>query len=389
MRARKIKFDEARKDVLFVIGSMAIGGAERQMVILAEGLAARGWKVRVFCLQASGPLLARLEAAGIHTIDGGYGRHSRLKIVLALSLCFACIKLLNELLIRRPSVLQGFLPLTNFISAVLGRVAFVKMIVTSKRALGFHQERTPAFRVLDRIANSLSNIITANAPEVATDAEQREGYSATSIVVIPNGIDFTRFDYTEEKRAAIRRKLELGDQEIAIVKVANLIPYKGHIELIEAFAMLLQSGLLVRLFLVGDDRGIRSSLESRVREIRAGHKIHFLGTRDDIPELLGAMDIGVVASHEEGLSNALIEKAAAGLPIVATDVGGNNQILRGLPNCMLVPPCKPFDMAEALKKIIGNDGLDDGDIDLRRRLTRQRYSLKAMVDAYEHLYLRA
>jgi glycosyltransferase involved in cell wall biosynthesis len=99
------------------------------------------------------------------------------------------------------------------------------------------------------------------------------------------------------------------------------------------------------------------------------------------------MDIGVVASHEEGLSNALIEKAAAGLPIVATDVGGNAQILRGLPNCTLVPSKDPTALARAIMQLIERLPSDLDNARLRQRTIQERYSVQAMVDAYERLYL--
>jgi glycosyltransferase involved in cell wall biosynthesis len=98
------------------------------------------------------------------------------------------------------------------------------------------------------------------------------------------------------------------------------------------------------------------------------------------------MDLGVMSSHEEGFSNALLEKLAAGLPVVATNVGGNPEALENMPNCVLVKPQDAEDLARGLALAIGQLGADEPDRAIRRRLVRERYSVDAMVDAYERLY---
>jgi glycosyltransferase involved in cell wall biosynthesis len=240
---------EAKKDVLFAIGSLATGGAEVQLVMLAEGLIARGWSVRVFSLDGSGPLRGRLDAARIPVIDGKYCPRPGQKLATAISLAKASFQLVTQIIRRKPTILHGFLPLTNLIAAIVGRALLVPKVITSKRALGFHQERVPAFKKLDRVANALSHRITANAPEVAADVERRDGYPIARIAVIPNGLDFGRFADAHEKRLATRSQLDIREGETALIKVANLIPYKGHSELIDAFASLVERGLKVRLFL--------------------------------------------------------------------------------------------------------------------------------------------
>ena len=117
-------------------------------------------------------------------------------------------------------------------------------------------------------------------------------------------------------------------------------------------------------------------------------KLNLMGLRSDVPVLLSAMDLGVMSSHEEAFSNALLEKLAAGLPVVATDVGGNPEALEGMPGCILVRPRDADDLARGLTDAIGRLGADDQNRKMRRNLVRERYSVNAMVDAYEPLYLR-
>jgi len=170
--------------------------------------------------------------------------------------------------------------------------------------------------------------------------------------------------------------------------VANLIPYKGHSELVEAFARIAAGDPRLKLFLIGKDRGIAQALMSTACRLGVANKINLMGQRSDVPTLLSAMDIGVLASHEEGFSNALLEKLAAGLPVVATDVGGNPEALEDMPNCFLVRPKDPEDLARGLRDAVGSLGADDRNRKIRQSLVRERYSVDAMVDAYERLYLR-
>jgi len=111
-----------------------------------------------------------------------------------------------------------------------------------------------------------------------------------------------------------------------------------------------------------------------------------LGLRNDVPSLLSAMDVGVMASDQEGFSNAVLEKLAAGIPVVATDIGGNSETLRDMPGCFLVRTHDPADLARGLEAAIAGLISDHGR-KVRRRLVRERYSVDAMVNAYERLYL--
>jgi glycosyltransferase involved in cell wall biosynthesis len=99
------------------------------------------------------------------------------------------------------------------------------------------------------------------------------------------------------------------------------------------------------------------------------------------------MDVGVLASHEEGLSNALLEKLAAGLPVAVTDVGGNREAIEDMPNCLLVKPKDPADLARGIMEIIACLPGDEANRQERRSRVRKRFSVAAMIDSYELLYL--
>jgi glycosyltransferase involved in cell wall biosynthesis len=377
-----------RGRILFVLGSLTVGGTETQLALLAERLKTRGWAIDVFPLAKSGQLVERLERAGVYVIDGRYASTRRTKIGRLASLIVCEARLVWRVLRSRPDVVHGFLPLTNFMSALAGHIAFAPLVITSKRALGRHQDRYPAWRWLDRVANVWSDVITANSRAVASDTQVRDGYDVSRIVVIPNGLDFTRLDHARVHRDEMRNDLGLSQSDVAIAMVANLIPYKGHSELIEAFARVAADDPRLKLFLIGKDQGIAQGLMSTACRLGVANRVNLMGQRSDVPMLLSAMDLGVMSSHEEGFSNALLEKLAAGLPVVATKVGGNPEALEGMPDCILVEPQDPDDLARGLTEAIGNLGADDQSRKIRQSRVRERYSVDAMVDAYERLYSR-
>src|SRR5262249_15955963 len=162
-----------------------------------------------------------------------------------------------------------------------------------------HQDRHPQWKWIDRAANALSDIVTANSRAVADDVQLRDGYDASRIVVIPNGLDFAGLDNVQQHRNEVRDELGLLASEVAIVWVANLIGYKGHKELIDAFARVAATDGDVKLFLIGEDRGVAGDISSQAVRLGVSNRIVFLGRRSDVPRLLSAMDVGVVPSHEE------------------------------------------------------------------------------------------
>lgn len=393
------------RGVLFVIGTLDLGGTESQLVLLAKELKKRGWKVEVFALSRGGVLAETLDDAGIPVL---YGLHrpaapasaktdpnlrvvpkTRPSMKAMLVLGAAVASLLVRIAWTRPRVVHAFLPLTNFLGALAGRFALAPLVITSRRGLGNHQERWPRLKRMDRIANRLSHMVVANSHAVAADLAARDDYDINRVRVIRNGLDLSRFHDIGYRRDETRRRLGLEPSEIGIVIVANLIPYKGHSDLIEAFARANQTRPNLRLFIAGQDRGIGPVLTYQADRLGVGPKVRLLGRQDDVPSLLAGMDVGVIASHEEGFCNALMEKLAAGLPVVATDVGGNPEAVAGMPGCVLVEPRDPDDLARGLLAVLDRLPEQAGDREFRQRAMRERYSTGAMVDAYERLYLAA
>lgn len=203
------------------------------------------------------------------------------------------------------------------------------------------------------------------------------------VEVIPNGIDVDR--YSGGAREATRAELGFGPDDVVIGAVGNLYPVKGHTVLIEAVARLAPAFPTLRIAIAG--RGDEeSALRTQAKEAGLGDRLHLLGFRDDVPALLSAFDLYTLPSFSEGQSLALMEAMAAGLPIVASRVGGNPELLREGESGLLFDAGDSAGLAEALRRLID-------DPELSRRLgaaarirARKEFGVERMVDRYLALY---
>lgn len=372
-------------NIIFVIDSLVMGGAESQLVMLAAGLQRRGYCCKVFALNGDGVLRARLDHLGIPVWNGRVP-DTRSRIALLL----AAWKLWLSVRRSRPCVIHAYLPLSNFIGSVIGKLAGASIVITSRRALGIHQELEPLYRRLDKISNALSTCIAVNSSAVRDDTINRDGVDRNKIVCIHNGLDVSQFDLPPSVRSLMRSKLGLSNTDFAWVMVANLVDYKGHVDLLHAFASMASFTVAhwnsVRLFLVGRDRGSLHTLRVLAINLGIEDSVVFLGDSTNIPEILCAMDGYVMASHTEGFSNALLEAMAAELPIVATNVGGNAEALCQGELGILVPAREPAALKAAMIKVMAEPALRELLSVAARRMVGERYSVDAMVNAHVELY---
>lgn len=376
---------EAKKStILFVIRSLEIGGAERQMQLLVGQLHGHTHYCHVYSLQAGGPLESWLEDLGVPVFSGGLkkGDVSRApwKVILAEW------RLLRFIYRLKPGVIHCFLPLITFMGSLSGRMASVPLVITGRRAMGTHQERYPILKPLDHLANRLSHRVTVNSQAVWNDMVRRDHVDASKLVLIYNGVATGPFEAALSYREDVRRDLGVKADAKVMIVIANLIPYKGHSDLIQAAREVINRFPDAIFLFVGEDRGIQKELEQRVANFGVGQSVRFLGRQDDVPKLLAASDISVLPSHEEGFSNVILESMAAGLPVVATDVGGNREaILDGITG-WLIPHKDPGALAAKIIDLLRDPAkAKEWGIGGRERVNRM-FTVKRMVAAHINLY---
>ncbi len=341
----------------------------------------------VFTLHTDSPLRHRLDALNVPIYQGG------IKLVdlsrAPWKVIWAELKLLKVVRSLKPAVVHSYLPLATFVGSLAGRLSRVPLVISAKRALGTHQDRHALLRTLDLAANSLSHCVTVNSMAVRDDVISRDHIDPLKLNLIHNGIDTRPFEAALSNREKIRTDMGVKPSEAIVTVIANLIPYKGHFEFLKAASIVAEELRNVSFWLVGEDRGIQPDLEQMAFRLGIAGRTNFMGRRYDVPELLAASDLSVLPSHEEGFSNAILESMAAGLPVVATRVGGNPEAVVDGVTGWLVPPRSPE--ALAVKMI---DLLRDPEKAKRwgkrgRESVKERFSIRIMVAEHLRLYQQA
>lgn len=304
--------------VLHLITRLPVGGAERLLVDIARGLDPQRFTSVACCIQERGELAGELEASGIavHSLERMRTKRFDWRAIGDLA------RLMRE---QRIDVVHSHLYHANLYGRLAARRARVPAVATvhntyAKRKL--HRE------LLNRWLAHISAKVIAVSEDVRSDLMRHDGIPPQKIALIHNGIDVGRVE-TALTRGEARERLGVTGDAIVLGCVARLEEQKGHRFLLEALARLnepARSSGRFRALLVGDGR-LRAELEQRAAELGVAAWTRFLGTRHDVPDILKALDICVMPSLWEGLSVAMLEAMAAGLPLVISDVSGVSQVI--------------------------------------------------------------
>lgn len=374
--------------VMFVIGELAVGGAEMHLVRLLPRLKLRGVSPMVYALSAKGPLADRLEAEGIPVRTVCFSRWiSRMPRPLRylLGAPASLLTLMVHVLRWRPSAIHMFLPAAYVLGGLVALVCRTPVRIMSRRSRNFYMQRHCVAGIVEKKLHKRMSVLLGNSRLVIQDLVS-EGAAAGKVRLLYNGIPIPDLTNPDEP-AAVRRELGIDSTSLVIAVTANLIPYKGHLDLLEALsAMHSRVAADWVLLCIGDDRGEGNRLAKRAKELGIDKNVQFLGGRHDVWRLLGISDFAVLPSHEEGFSNAVLEYMAAGLASVVTDVGGNAEAIVDGVCGYVVPPRSPHDMGEALLRLIQDEYLRKNMGAAARARAEQLFNIDLCTEKYLALY---
>ncbi len=364
--------------IAFVINTIASpsGGTEKQLLFLLEGMNREVFEPHLFCLYSNAWLDEHFSLCPLHVL----GINSFKNPLILQHLASFAATLRKESF----SIVQTHFSDANMVGTLAGRLAGVPVIISTRRGVPYYSSRA-GLSIL-RLLNARASFFIANSPATRQWASEAEGIPLEKIGVVPNGIDPAVCVRRGRQRSSYRRALNLPLRASVVGIVANLRPVKG-IEIFLRAAALVLLELPQSYFLVVGEGEEESSLRSLARELGIAQNVLFLGKRSDVPALLDTLDVGVLSSHWESFSNAILEYLAAGIPVVCTDVGGCRDVVVEGINGYIVPPADPRAMAEKIVLLLHRH-FSQGECQRLRRRVMKKYSVEAMVEGHQSLYRR-
>ncbi|MBI5522736.1 MAG: glycosyltransferase [Desulfarculus sp.] len=366
-------------NIALLIRSLELGGAERQLSLLARGLLERGHQVRVLVFYGGGPLEADLSSAGVPVVDlAKAGRWD---------LAGVAMRLRAWLRRERPQVLYSFLDTPNLLAAWLRPLCPGLQVVWGVRASDMDLSRYDWFA---RLSHGLLGLSARGAAAIIANSRsgaailERQGWPAGKLRVIPNGIDVAHFHPDPQAGARVRAQWGVAPAAPLLGLVARLDPMKDHLTFLKAAALVLKEQPQARFVCVGGGpRPYTLALAEQARALGLGQALVWAGSRQDMPAVYNALEICVLSSaFGEGLPNAVAEAMATAKPCVVTAVGDAPWLL-GRPE--LVAPIG--DAAGLAGRCLELLALPPADLarlgqEMRQRV-RDEFSLERMVELTE------
>lgn len=361
--------------IMKVTTGLAYGGAETQLKNVALCLKRRGWSLSVVSMLPPKAYVDELESAGICV----YNLRMRRKVPDPRALFRFC----GTLRRLRPQIVHSYMFHANLLARIARITTSIHTLISSAR--NFNEGgrlRELAYRFTDPLAD-----ITTQVSEAAKQRYIQVGAVPPSkIVYIPNGVDTSRFQPNPTVRKVVRESLGYSDEIFVWLTVGRLEPQKNHRELIQAFREVVSEYPHARLLIVGQGP-LHPVLEQQIAALGLCTHVRLLGIRRDIPVLLNAADAFVLPSLWEGMSNALLEAAATALPIVATNISGNPEVVLDGVSGYLVPPSEPAALKEAMCRLADTPKEQRLEMGLAGRAhVVQNFELERVVDQWEALY---
>lgn len=270
----------------------------------------------------------------------------------------------------------------HIIGTLAARFAGIPIVVGSRRDLGvkFTKLHYPVYRFINMFVDR--TMVNSNAIKNAIVCTER--MSVDKIEVVYNGVDKPTGRKTIEK-SSVLQSLGVDEGKDLIGVVANFHPWKGHRYLIDAVKDTLNKHPNLHFVLVGDGP-IKNKLVTHASRLGVLHAISFAGTRDDVPDILPFFEISVLPSLTEGFSNTILESMISGVPVVATSVDGNLEIIKDMKNGVLVHPKDPMSLAKAISFLIENKACADAIAKKGQELALSRFSSKRMSGHVHKMY---
>jgi glycosyltransferase involved in cell wall biosynthesis len=363
--------------ICYVIGTLDIGGAEKQLLMLSRGLDKQKFSSVVISLRNGGPLKKDFEISGIKVIEAGK------KFKIDILFFFRLLKIIKK---ERPEILHTFMFTSNTWGRVAGILSNVPVIISSERCVDIFKKCH--HRLIDRILLLFTKTIVANSQAVKTFYQKTEGIPESKIKVICNGIEIKNSgNKGEEAKINIEKKKELDLEKAGYVIGCGgrFTKQKGFIYLIKAIPLILKYFPQAYFIFAGDGL-LKDVFKKTTIDLGIEKNIIFTGYRKDIANIFAVCDIISVPSLFEGMPNVVLEAMALSKPVVGTDIPEIAELVKNGKNGFLVPVKNSISLAEKIIYLLENPSLCKKMGEEGFRLAKEKFSSEKMIKNYEILY---
>ncbi len=356
------------------------GGAEEQVIHIAQTLSARGWTTTIVSMLPPSPMPPGFEKTGIPLLNLGMRR--------GIPNLFSIRRFARIIRDFRPDIVHSHMVHASLLARAARPIAPYPVGIGTMHNLtmaGVKRDRSAIFEVAHRLTDGLTDCTTAICQTAANYYVRRKAVPASKMKVVYNGIDISRFQPDAAVRERLRRELN-PENRFTWLAV-------GRLELAKAYPTLL--GALARrkddqsILLICGQGSLERSLIDLSVQLGVSHRVKFLGLRNDIPDVMNAADAFALSSDLEGLPLVLLQASAVGLPIVATDVGGNAEAVVDGTTGYIVPSGDPTAFAAAMERM---ERLASGERAALGRAGRTRvcelFEMQRIADEWERLYVK-
>lgn len=370
--------------VCYLIGSLGYGGAEGQVLELIRKLNRESFEPSLVLettigIERANGLTKTVRTLGVVPVSGRKIAPRGYHAVRAIR------RLGSHLGEIRPDILHAFLPASVIYASGARLFTKVRSVIASRRSLvDCYRPNSKLAAFADAMATRAADFVLGNSQAIVEEIVRLDGVPPVRTQVIYNGVNTERF--SPLKKPGVRGEFGWSDEQIVFGMIANFISYKRHLDFVRAAGLIQAAVPRARFLLVGEDRGEMSSVQRAIAEAGLQPYIKIVpGTQT--PELaFAAMDVYVCTSETEGFSNVLLEAMATGLPVIATDVGGNREAIAEGVNGALAPAHAPERIAKSAVELVTNPARLREFSRSSRRRAEELFSLHRMVQAHEDLY---
>jgi glycosyltransferase involved in cell wall biosynthesis len=360
--------------VVFVVNGFAVGGGEKKLLELVEKIQkthAHAFRVTVCSVGQGGPLEPEFRKTGVRTVVF----HKRGKY--DVSLIWKVARLLRE---EKADLVQTTLFYADVIGSLAAKLAGVRRVVSWEAITQpYGWKHMTAYRLAAKGFGCSVAVSKAIQNKVVVERHVPRHKTRT----IHYGIDLNRF--RPKRNVKVREELGLRSGDTALGTVARFTEQKGHTVLLDAAPVVLKAFPRAHFIFAGDGP-LRETLQAQSERLGLMGRVHFLGFRSDVPEMLNAFDVFVLPSLYEGLPNAVLEAMACGLPVVATRVDGTPEAVVHGESGLLVDPADPRRLADALVRVLSNARLRNRLGRAARKRVETRFGLDAQITEFLELY---